>query len=70
MSFPDTYAAVLRDSLVSVDPLGRLADTLLLVARFESGDRTTDRERLDLSAVAREIASELQRHGARRAASR
>jgi two-component system OmpR family sensor kinase len=56
---PETYAAVLRDSLVSVDDLGRLADTLLLVARFESGDRTTEHEPLDMSAVAREIASEL-----------
>jgi signal transduction histidine kinase len=56
---PERYTGMLRDSLVSIDDLGRLADTLLLVARFESGDRSTERERLDLSAVAREIASEL-----------
>lgn len=58
-ALPDRYTTVLRDSLVSIDDLGRLADTLLLVARFESGDRSTERERLDLSAVATEIASEL-----------
>ena len=58
-ALPDRYAGVLRDSLVSIDDLGRLADTLLLVARFESGDRSTERERLDLAAVAREIVSEL-----------
>ncbi|HEX3550020.1 MAG TPA: ATP-binding protein [Candidatus Elarobacter sp.] len=58
-ALPDAYATVLRDSLVSVDDLARLADTLLLVARFESGDRSSEREPLDLAVVAREIASEL-----------
>ena len=58
-TLPERYAVVLRESLVSIDDLGRLADTLLLVARFESGDRSTERERVDLAAVAREIGSEL-----------
>jgi signal transduction histidine kinase len=58
-SLPEAYAGVLRESLVSIDDLTRLAETLLLVARFESGDRHVEREPLDLSAVAREIASEL-----------
>ncbi|MBV8371496.1 MAG: HAMP domain-containing histidine kinase [Candidatus Eremiobacteraeota bacterium] len=56
---PDRYQTVLRDSLVSIDDLVRLAETLLLVARFESGDRHPEREPFDLAAVAREIASEL-----------
>lgn len=59
-ALPVPYTSVLRDSLVSVDDLGRLADTLLLVARFESGDRSTEREPLDLGVVAREIVSELR----------
>ncbi|HEV2739004.1 MAG TPA: HAMP domain-containing sensor histidine kinase, partial [Candidatus Elarobacter sp.] len=49
----------LRDSLVSIDDLRRLAETLLLVARFESGDRRPDAELIELGPVAREIGSEL-----------
>jgi signal transduction histidine kinase len=58
-ALPEQYQTVLRDSLVSIDDLVRLAETLLLVARFESGDRNAERERVDLGAVVREIASEL-----------
>jgi signal transduction histidine kinase len=58
-ALPEKYATVLRDSLVSIDDLVRLAETLLLVARFESGDRIAERELVDLAAVAREIGSEL-----------
>ncbi|HEV3086595.1 MAG TPA: HAMP domain-containing sensor histidine kinase [Candidatus Elarobacter sp.] len=56
---PERYQTVLRDSLVSIDDLVRLAETLLLVARFESGERRPEREPVDLAVVAREIASEL-----------
>jgi signal transduction histidine kinase len=63
---PDRYQTVLRDSLVSIDDLVRLAETLLLVARFESGDRRPEREAVDLGAVAREIASELHAMAAAR----
>jgi signal transduction histidine kinase len=56
---PPRYEAVLRDSLVSIDDLARLADTLLLVARFESGDRSVERDLVDLAAVATEVGSEL-----------
>ncbi len=58
-SLPGAYATVLRESLISVDDLARLAETLLLVARFESGERRIERDRVDLAALAREIASEL-----------
>ena len=56
---PQRYETVLRDSLVSIDDLSRLAETLLLVARFESGERHAESELLDLAAVGREIGSEL-----------
>ena len=56
---PQRYETVLRDSLVSIDDLTRLAETLLLVARFESGERHAESELLDLAAVGREIGSEL-----------
>ncbi len=56
---PERYAAVLRDSLVSIGDLTRLAETLLLVARFESGDRQAERELVDVAAIVRQIGSEL-----------
>lgn len=59
-ALPERYETVLRDSLVSVDDLRRLAETLLLVARFESGERKPERDLVDLAAVAREIVSELR----------
>jgi len=59
-ALPERYETVLRDSLVSIDDLRRLAETLLLVARFESGERKPERDLVDLAAVAREIASELR----------
>ena len=58
-ALPERYETVLRDSLVSIDDLRRLAETLLLVARFESGDRRVDVALIDLGPVAREIGSEL-----------
>jgi len=58
-TLPERYETVLRDSLVSIDDLRRLAETLLLVARFESGDRRTNVELIELGQVAREIGSEL-----------
>jgi signal transduction histidine kinase len=57
---PPRYANVLRDSRVSIDDLSRLAETLLLVARFESGEHRAEREPVDLAAVAAEVASELR----------
>lgn len=59
-ALPERYERVLRDSLVSIDDLRRLAETLLLVARFESGDRRPERDLVDLAAVAAEVVSELR----------
>jgi signal transduction histidine kinase len=57
---PERYRGVLRDSRVSIDDLMRLAETLLLVARFESGERHVERDIVDLDAVAGEVVSELR----------
>jgi signal transduction histidine kinase len=59
-TLPERYERVLRDSLVSIDDLRRLAETLLLVARFESGDRHAERDLVDLSPITTEVASELR----------
>ena len=56
---PPRYATVLRDSRVSIDDLSRLAETLLLVARFESGEHSAERDAVDLGALAVEVTSEL-----------
>lgn len=58
-ALPNAYANVLRDSLVSIDDLRRLAETLLLVARFESGEPRPAQDLVDVGAVASEIGSEL-----------
>ena len=57
---PPAYAEILDRSITATDDVSRLADTLLLVARFESGDRFPQRERVDLAAVARQIAGEFE----------
>ncbi len=56
---PERYAEVLRGSLVSINELQRLAETLLLVARFESGERRIEREPVDLSALLNEVGAEM-----------
>ena len=56
---PERYHTILRDSLVSIDDLRRLAETLLLVARFESGEVRVERDIVPLDALTREVGSEL-----------
>ncbi len=58
-ALPQAYLEILDRSVTATDDVARLAETLLLVARFESGDRRPERERLDLTALARQIAGEL-----------
>lgn len=55
---PPEYAGVLRESKNSIDEIGRLAETLLLVARLESGARRDVRAKVRLDAIVRELASE------------
>ncbi len=46
--------------MIATDDVQRLAETLLLVARFESGDRRPQRDTLDLGEIARQITGELE----------
>lgn len=55
---PAEYGGVLRESKTSIDDITRLAETLLLVARLESGARRTHRARIALDAIVRELAAE------------
>jgi signal transduction histidine kinase len=55
---PPAYGAILDRSITATDDVTRLAETLLLVARFESGDRLPRRGTVDLGAIARQIAGE------------
>lgn len=63
---PERYREIVERSVIATDDVQRLADTLLLVARFESGDRRPKRDLLDLDEIARQIAGELQALAANR----
>ncbi len=56
---PDAYREIVDRSIVATDDVQRLADTLLLVARFESGDRRPEREPVDLADLAAQIGGEM-----------
>jgi len=56
---PATYREIVARSVSATDELARLAETLLVVARFESGERTVDPESLSLRELAATIAAEL-----------
>jgi signal transduction histidine kinase len=55
---PAEYAGVLGESKTSIDEISRLAETLLLVARLESGARRPVQARVRIDALVRELASE------------
>jgi signal transduction histidine kinase len=57
---PERYREVVERSVIATDDVQRLAETLLLVARFESGDRRPERDALDLGEIVRQIAGELE----------
>jgi two-component system sensor histidine kinase KdpD len=57
---PERYREIVERSVIATDDVQRLAETLLLVARFESGDRRPERDVLDLGEIARQIAGELE----------
>jgi signal transduction histidine kinase len=57
---PARYREIVERSVIATDDVQRLAETLLLVARFESGDRQPVRDVVDLDELVRQIAAELQ----------
>jgi two-component system, OmpR family, sensor histidine kinase KdpD len=57
---PERYREIVERSVIATDDVQRLAETLLLVARFESGDRRPERDTLDLGEIARQITGELE----------
>ena len=63
---PERYAEIVERSIIATDDVQRLAETLLLVARFESGDRRPQRDLLDLGEIARQIVGELEAPAAAR----
>lgn len=57
---PEAHREILRRALTSNEELRRLAETLLLVARYESGEQSTVRRPVLLRAVASGVCQELQ----------
>jgi signal transduction histidine kinase len=56
---PAAYREILRRSVESNDELLRLAETLLLVSRYESGEASVRRIRVDLGRIAADVVAEL-----------
>jgi signal transduction histidine kinase len=59
-ALPAPYREILQRTIASNDELQRLAETLLLVSRYESGDRSTRRDPVDLSALTANVVDELE----------
>lgn len=57
---PQAYREVLRTSLASNADLQRLVETLLMIARFESGESSALRESVDVANEVQRVARELQ----------
>ncbi len=57
---PEEYQEVLRTTLASNDDERRLLETLLLVARYESGELSTASEPVDCNALMLRVAHELR----------
>jgi signal transduction histidine kinase len=56
---PERYRGIVDASVAAIDDLQRFAETLLLVARIESGERVPQRDLVDLGELAAQIADEL-----------
>lgn len=59
-ALPEAYRDILLRTIESNDELQRLAETLLLVSRYESGEQSTRREPVDLCGLARDVVRELE----------
>jgi signal transduction histidine kinase len=59
-ALPPEYQEILSRSLESNDEVRRLAETLLLVARYESGEQSNTRRPVALDRLVRSVAAELE----------
>ena len=57
---PEAYREILRRSLAANDELQRLAETLLMVARYESGEQSKNRERIEILLLVANVLAELE----------
>jgi len=57
---PERYSEILDRSISANDELQRLAETLLLVAQYESGDRTAEHRPIALDRLVRDVVAQLQ----------
>jgi len=57
---PQAYGEILERSIASNDELERLAETLLLVSRYESGEASTRRAPVVLVPLVRDVVAELE----------
>ncbi|MGA3036955.1 MAG: HAMP domain-containing sensor histidine kinase [Vulcanimicrobiaceae bacterium] len=57
---PQRYVEILDRSVSANDELQRLAETLLLVAQYESGDRTAERRAIEIDRLVRDVVAQLQ----------
>jgi signal transduction histidine kinase len=57
---PAAYVEILRRTLASNDELHRLAETLLIVARYESGEASGTRAPVDVATLATDVVDELE----------
>ena len=57
---PQPYREILERTIESNDSLQRLAETLLLVSRYESGEESRRREPVELDRLVRDVVAELE----------
>ncbi|MBD5654828.1 MAG: HAMP domain-containing histidine kinase [Candidatus Eremiobacteraeota bacterium] len=57
---PARYREILKRTIASNQELQRLSETLLLVSRYESGDRSMRREPVPLALLAHDVVAELE----------
>jgi len=58
-ALPEQYREIVRRSIESNSELRRLAETLLIVAKYESGEQSTERGPVKLGTLARSVVDEL-----------
>jgi len=59
-ALPDAYREVLDTTLRSNQDLQRMVETLLMVAKYESGEASAVRAPVDLAEIARQVRAELE----------